>query len=100
MSLSRPQLDVLVALVSESLRVSAMQPLTDLVIADRARNLAALLDLTYEMRPRPEPAEAPALVATIGDGCDSEDGRHCSHWPDESCCICDEAAGPAKGADA
>lgn len=51
MGLSQADLDVLVALLSECLRVRAGEVLTDLVIADRARNAAALLDLTYRMQP-------------------------------------------------
>ena len=81
MSLTQPQLDALVGLLSESLRARAGEVLSDLVIADRARNAAQLLSMTYRMMP-------------IGEGCESEDGEHCGCWPVQDCCIC--AAGPRE----
>jgi hypothetical protein len=59
MPLTQPQLNDLVALLSESLRAAAGRVIDDFVIAERARNAAALLDVTYEMSPRPEHAAAP-----------------------------------------
>lgn len=59
MSLTKPQLDALVALLSESLRARAGDVLDDLVIADRARNAAQLLDGCYDMRPRTEAGFGP-----------------------------------------
>lgn len=54
MPLAQPQLDDLVASLSVLLRARAGEPLTDLVIADRARNIAAALDGAYAMWPLPE----------------------------------------------
>jgi len=57
MSLNKPQLDALVTLIAESLRTRKGDVLDDLVIVERARNVAHLLNITYQMRPLTERGE-------------------------------------------
>jgi len=67
MSLNKHQLDALVALIAESLRTRKGDVLDDLVIVERARNIAALLDIVYDVRPRPEHDDGNGTSGTAGE---------------------------------